>query len=267
MHVSRSSCNLVLAILTTACLAACGGGGDDAPNGVSYRIGGTVSGLGAGKRVVLQNNGGDDLTVTSNGTFNFSTSLTGGAAYAVTVKVQPDGQTCTVTQGTGNTAADVSNVSVACSTGTTPPDTGNGSPIQGVAGVLGVWIQDLCVAANGKGNRQYVSVTKTADNAIMFDQGMMSYAATNCSGTGSPVPGSIFSGGQIVFSRSGSTATLAANWGVWTAVNTHPIIWAVKANSKLCQIGDTTPSSLPTAADVEGYANLMIPNGACYTKQ
>jgi len=112
-----------------------------------------------------------------------------------------------------------------------------------------------------------ISVTKTADNAITFDQGMMSYAATNCSGTSSTVPGSIFAAGRVVFSRSGSTATLAANWGVWTAVNTHPIIWAVKANSKLCQIGDTTPSSLPTAADVEGYANLMIPNGACYTKQ
>ena len=34
MHVSHSSCNLALAILTTACLAACGGG-DDAPNVVA----------------------------------------------------------------------------------------------------------------------------------------------------------------------------------------------------------------------------------------
>ena len=40
---------------------------DDDP--VTYGIGGTVSGLSGS--IVLQNNGGDDLTLTEDGTFSF----------------------------------------------------------------------------------------------------------------------------------------------------------------------------------------------------
>ena len=46
----------------------------------SYSIGGTVSGLSG--TVVLQDNGGDDLSVTANGSFTFATSLAGGAGTA-----------------------------------------------------------------------------------------------------------------------------------------------------------------------------------------
>ena len=67
--------------------------------GASYTIGGTVSGLSG--TVVLNDNGGDNLTVTANGSFAFPTQLASGAAYAVTVKTQPSGQTCTVSSGTG----------------------------------------------------------------------------------------------------------------------------------------------------------------------
>ena len=66
----------------------------------SYTVGGTVSGL-AGTGLVLQNNGGNDLTVTANGTVAFSTPLPSGDAFAVTVKTQPTAptQTCSVTRG------------------------------------------------------------------------------------------------------------------------------------------------------------------------
>jgi hypothetical protein len=60
-------------------------------------VGGTVSGLAASESVVLQNNGGDNLTVNSNGSFTFSTSVAQGATYNVTVLTQPATQTCTVT--------------------------------------------------------------------------------------------------------------------------------------------------------------------------
>ena len=43
-------------------------------------MGGTVSGLSG--TVVLQDNGGDDLTVTANGSFTFATTVASGAAYA-----------------------------------------------------------------------------------------------------------------------------------------------------------------------------------------
>ena len=54
-----------------------------------FTVGGTVSGLSG--TVVLQDNGGDDLTVTANGSFTFATQAGGGAAYAVTVKTNPCG--------------------------------------------------------------------------------------------------------------------------------------------------------------------------------
>ena len=52
--------------------------------------------------VGLLNNGGDDLSISSNGGFTFSTSLVNGASYAVTVGTQPAGQTCEVGQRNGD---------------------------------------------------------------------------------------------------------------------------------------------------------------------
>jgi hypothetical protein len=94
-------------------LGACGGGGDDQ----TFTVGGNVTGLNAGASVVLQNNGGDSLTVSGNNSFTFATAVKGGNAYAVTVSTQPTGQTCTVASGTGqNLSANVSNVAVTCTT-------------------------------------------------------------------------------------------------------------------------------------------------------
>jgi len=81
----------------------------------SFTIGGNLSGLGAGKSVVLLNNGGDALTRNANGGFSFATALASGASYAVTVGTQPAGQTCTVSNGSGTVAsANVTNVAVSC---------------------------------------------------------------------------------------------------------------------------------------------------------
>ena len=85
-------------------------GGDVPP---SYSVGGTVSGLSG--TVVLQDNGGDSLSVSANGSFTFATALAGGAAYNVTVGTYPPGQTCTITNGSGTIAtANVTNVAVTC---------------------------------------------------------------------------------------------------------------------------------------------------------
>ena len=61
----------------------------------------------AGTGLKLQNNGGDNLNVNSNGTVAFATALADGAAYAVTVTTQPSGpaQTCSVASGAGTMAA------------------------------------------------------------------------------------------------------------------------------------------------------------------
>lgn len=75
-------------------------------------MGGTVSGLTG--TVVLQNNGGDDLTISANGPFTFHTAVNKQASYSVTVLQQPPGPTCQVANGTGMATADVMNVSVTC---------------------------------------------------------------------------------------------------------------------------------------------------------
>jgi hypothetical protein len=81
-----------------------------------FTIGGTVNGL-VGTGLVLQNNGGDDLPISANGTFNFATSQANGSAFAVKVKTDPTNplQTCLVAGGSGTIAGgNVVSVNVNC---------------------------------------------------------------------------------------------------------------------------------------------------------
>ena len=79
----------------------------------TYSVGGAVSGLSG--TVVLQDNGGDNLSVSRNGGFTFATRLATGAAYNVTVKTSPSAQTCSVSRGSGTIgSANVTNVAVTC---------------------------------------------------------------------------------------------------------------------------------------------------------
>ena len=87
---------------------------DPAP--ITYSVSATVTGL-DGTGLVLQNNGGGDITVTANGSVTFASNQASGTAYAVTVLTQPSGttQTCTVAGGAGTIAqANVTNVTVTC---------------------------------------------------------------------------------------------------------------------------------------------------------
>lgn len=78
-----------------------------------HTIGGTVSGLSG--TVVLQNNIGVSLSVSSNGPFTFTPALNEGSPYAVSVLTQPDQQNCTVSNAIGTLgASNVTNVNVSC---------------------------------------------------------------------------------------------------------------------------------------------------------
>jgi hypothetical protein len=79
----------------------------------AFTVGGTITGLASG--MVLQNNGGDNLTLNANGSFTFPTPVAAGSTYNVTVLTQPIGATCTVTNGSGTIGgANVTNVAVTC---------------------------------------------------------------------------------------------------------------------------------------------------------
>src|SRR5450759_2446108 len=86
----------VWAVGLVAILVSCG------VSRYSYTVRGGVRGL-AGSGLVLQNNGGDDLSISASGAFTFLKAVTNGTAYAVTVKTQPSvlSQTCTVYNGSG----------------------------------------------------------------------------------------------------------------------------------------------------------------------
>ena len=81
-----------------------------------FTVGGTISGLAQGGSVVLQNNAGDNLTVSANGNFTFVTSVPSGGAYAVTALSNAT-RVCTPSSATGTVvAANVTNVVVRCRT-------------------------------------------------------------------------------------------------------------------------------------------------------
>ena len=117
----------------------------------TFTIGGNVSGL-SGSGLVLQNNGGDDLPITADGSFTFATPLNDGSTYSVTVATQPTGpnQTCSVVNASGTVSgANVTDVQITCITdqftvgGTVSGLVGDGLELQNNAG------NDLPIAANG----------------------------------------------------------------------------------------------------------------------
>jgi len=95
----------------------------------TFTVGGTLTGLPAGDTVTLQDNGSDNLTLSTNGTFTFPTALPNGQSYSVTVS-RTGGETSILTEiyqpvvvnGSGTiSGANVTNVAVQC----TPIYTGN----------------------------------------------------------------------------------------------------------------------------------------------
>jgi hypothetical protein len=83
----------------------------------TYSIGGMVTGLPDGDRLIMQNNGSDDLTVKADGTFAFAMPLEDGSNYVVTV-FSPPGKpnwTCDIDNGAGTLSGnDVGDIDVNC---------------------------------------------------------------------------------------------------------------------------------------------------------
>jgi N-acetylneuraminic acid mutarotase len=130
----------------------------------TYSVGGTLSGLTSGS-LVLEDNGGSNLTLTVNGPFSFTTPVADGSTYAVTVATQPAGQDCTVTAGSGTVGAgNVTTVSVICAGAWTWM---SGAKLQGTAGTYGT---EYTAASSNTPGARYASVTWTdsAGNLWLF---------------------------------------------------------------------------------------------------
>ena len=126
----------------------------------AYSVGGTVSGLSG--TVVLQDNGGDDLSVSGNGGFTFATPVADGAGYNVTVKTNPAGESCTVSAATGTVSgANVTSVTVSCHTAAAYSVGGTVSGLSGTVVLQDNGGDDLSVSGNGG----FTFATPVADGA------------------------------------------------------------------------------------------------------
>jgi sulfur transfer complex TusBCD TusB component (DsrH family) len=167
----------------------------------SRTIGGTVSGLSG--TVVLQNNGGDNLTTSTNGTFTFSTVVANGAAYNVTVLVQPAGQTCTVASASGTANANVTNVAVACTT------------IQGTMRTIGGTVTGLSgtvVLRNNGGN----DLSRSANGGFTFTNSITDGGAYNVTVATQPA------GQECTVTNGSGTATANVTTVAVTCINVFP---------------------------------------------
>ena len=219
-------------------MSACGGSGSSGSNPPppTYRIGGTVSGLGAGLSVGLLNNGGNALTVNANGAFTFSTALASGAAYVVTVGTQPAGQVCAVSNGSGSVAAaNVTNIAVACSS--------TGYTIGGTVSGLGAGLS--------------VGLLNNGGNALMVNaNGAFTFSTALPSGAAYAVTVGTQPAGQVCVVSNGSGSVAAANVTNVGVACGDPIAWTWKGGSDLvAPSGVYGTRGVPAATNVPGGRN------------
>jgi hypothetical protein len=124
-----------------------------------YGIGGQLAGLTPGESITLQNNLGDNLTVSSNGTFAFPTAVVSGGSYAVTILTSPSSpiaQTCSVSNASGTVqGGSVTNIAVHCDLLAYFPFSGNANDASGYGHNGIVTGASLTTDRNGKANSAY----------------------------------------------------------------------------------------------------------------
>jgi len=124
-----------------------------------YQIGGRLAGLTPGEAITLQDNLGDNLTLSSNGAFSFPTAMGSGASYAVTILTNPAtpiAQTCSVANASGTVQdAPVTTVKVDCDLLAYFPFSGNANDASGYGHDGLVMGASLTTDRNGQANSAY----------------------------------------------------------------------------------------------------------------
>jgi 6-phosphogluconolactonase (cycloisomerase 2 family) len=264
---TKNAAAILLALCTSALMVACGGG-DSVVYTTRYTIGGAASGL-VGTGLVLQDNSGDNLTVSASGSFTFATPLTNGSSYSVGVATQPTdpSQNCVVTDGAGTVSgAHVTSVVVTCSTngftvgGSVSGLSGGGLVLQdnggddlpitaagnftfsqtigsGVAYAVSVKTQptsnpsQTCVVTNPTGTVAAANVTNVAV-ACTTNTYTVGGSITGLSGTGLVLQ---TNGTNIPISGSTFAVTLASGTAYNVVVTTQP-----GSPTQTCAVGNAT---------------------------
>ena len=166
-----------------------GGSGGSGGGSQTYTVGGSVSGLSSGS-VVLQDNGGDSLSVAANGSFTFATALASGAAYNVTVASSPSGLACSAGNASGTVgSANVTTVTVTCQASTSGPSSAVDTFARANGGLGSSWtatsdgglsiVSDLAVgAASGNAGDLWSASSFTSDQYAEVELSSVQLSAT-----------------------------------------------------------------------------------------
>ena len=245
-----------------------GGGSGGSDSGAMHDIGGKVTGL-SGKGLVLQNNGGDDLTITENGDFTFSKQLSRGSDYEVTISKQPSEptQTCSVSMGSGKVgSSDVTDIAVSCAIGMYKVG-GNVSGLTGDGLVLSIkGGEDLTI--NADGSFSFSSAVNSGDEyAVTIKTQPSGQTCTVKDGSGT-VGGSDVSN-ISVSCLAGLTLKLAASFGQidasWNDVGADSYELYVYSSAN-CDIGqiDSCPDGKKLTDVKTPYTITDLTNGKAY---
>ncbi len=196
----------------------------------AYALSGSVSGLAANTSVVLQNSNGETVTVTDNVAFAFKAKVAAGNAYAVTVKTQPSGQTCSLTGGSGTAAANVTTIAVSCA----PISYNINVAVSGLSGTLALQNNggdNLSISANGNFN----FATQVAFNGTYNVTVLTQPAGQTC----------------VLSSLSGTSGTMngAVNISATCTTNTYSIGGSVSGLSGTLVLQNNSGNNLSLSAD------------------
>ncbi len=193
----------------------------------SYTISGTVVGMLSGQSVTLQNNSGDNLTVSSNTSFSFTTKVASGATYLVTVLTQPTGQTCTPNLNSGVVSGNVTDISIICSY-TVYTVSGNVSGLSGTIVLQNNYGSDQTLTSDGSFSFRVASSAKY--NVRVKTQPNGKCTVSNGSGTVSADVDNVSVGCWVLVDGGGSSTGVNKN-STYRADNVS--LHAFDNNSKL----------------------------------
>jgi len=216
----------------------------------TYNVTVTIAGLLAGETLVLQNNGGDNLTFTTNGSANFATPIASGSAYAVSLLSTPLGESCTVANGSGT----ITNSAVAVAVGCTPNQYRVSGAVSGLLPNNQVVLQDN----GGSGGN---TTTVAANTSFSFPSSVASGSTYQVTVATQPP-------GQTCAVTNGSGTIAGANVGnvsVNCADNTYNIgvvVSGLKATGLVLQ--DNSGDNLAISANGSVNFATPVPSGSAY---
>jgi hypothetical protein len=221
----------------------------NSPN--TFAVSATVSGLASGATLVLQDNGTDNTTATSNGSFPIATSVASGTAYAVTILTQPSGQTCTLgDNASGDVTTNVA-VAVTCNSPTTYTVSAS---VSGLATGATLVLQD-----NG------------VDNTSITSNGSFPIATSVASGAAYAITILTQPSGQTCTLGSNASGTVTANVTVnVTCTNTQPNTFTISVavtglSGGSLVVDDNLGDSLTFTTNATQPFQTSYSSGATYT--